>query len=94
MDLRTDPADAGVGPYEQQRSSVLFPNVGDWSRLRLCAGSAVFVLTLGCVTTQEFLDTTLLRRIRESVIGDDQVMPDCMGRGGSPTPTTPPRVGR
>jgi selenocysteine lyase/cysteine desulfurase len=31
------------------------------------------------VTTQEFLDTPLLRRIRESVIGDDQVMPGPYG---------------
>ena len=39
----------------------------------------VFVFTLGQVTTQEFLDTPLLRRIRESVIGDDQVMPGPYG---------------
>jgi len=38
-----------------------------------------FVLTLGGVTTQEFLDTPLLRCIRESVIGDDQVMPGPYG---------------
>ena len=31
------------------------------------------------MTTQEFLDTPLLRRIRESVIGDDQVMPGPYG---------------
>ena len=39
----------------------------------------VFVFTLGQVTTQEPLDTPLLRRIRESVIGDDQVMPGPYG---------------
>ena len=39
----------------------------------------VFVFTLGQVTTQESLDTPLLRRIRESVIGDDQVMPGPYG---------------
>ena len=44
-----------------------------WSR------AAVFVFTLGQVTSQESLDSPLLRRIRESVIGDDQVMPGPYG---------------
>src|SRR5664279_5369396 len=55
------------------------PALGLWSRLRLCVGRAGFVFTLGCVSTPEFLDTPLLRRIRESVIGDDQVMPGPYG---------------
>src|SRR5664279_2334867 len=38
-----------------------------------------FVPTLVEMTTPEFLDTQLLRRIRESVIGDDQVMPGPYG---------------
>src|SRR5664279_6485664 len=38
-----------------------------------------FVPTLVEMTTPEFLDTPLLRRIRESVIGDDQVMPGPYG---------------
>ena len=39
-------------------------------------------------------ETALLRRIRESVIGDDQVCPARTVRGGSRTPTTPPPGGR
>jgi len=49
-------------------------------RNRGCARAAPsFVSSLVGVTTQEFLDTPLLRRIRESVIGDDQVMPGPYG---------------
>ncbi len=49
------------------------------SRVRLPGPRRLFILTLGQVSTQEFLDTPLLRRIRESVIGDDQVMPGPYG---------------